>query len=89
MALFTKEDFMELDVPNLVINIWNFSNHEKCEQCFLYMNYNINALKEKWSEQYIDFDFLINVLNKRDKNFYDFVKVWGDEKNIIYKIIQK
>ena len=56
MPLFTQEIFFEVDLPGLIQNIWNISNHATCPRCALYMNY-VEALKRKWTDKYIDFYF--------------------------------
>ena len=46
------EDFRELDVPDLCINIWSYNSNkehiQKCAICKSYADLSTHALKEKW-----------------------------------------
>ena len=59
---FSLNSFCELDLPELLTNIWSYADHimnnvDGCEICEIYTEYCVSAVKEKWSEFYIDFDF--------------------------------
>ena len=69
IALNTREDFLQVDIPGLIQNIWNLSDHAACPRCSLYLNYNIESLKQKWTDKYIDFYFLIDILKKKTRTF--------------------
>ena len=83
---FSIESFRELDLPELLINIWSYANHiinkhDSCEICEIYIEYCITTVKGKWSGFYIDFDFNINNLRKRNRNWVDFGKFSTETKN--------
>ena len=86
---FLLKSFRGLSLPKLLINIWSYADHiinkvDGCEICEIYMKYCVTVAKEKWSEFYIDFDFLIYNLKKRNRNWVDFGKFSTATKNNIY-----
>ena len=81
MALFSREDFLQVDIPGLIQNIWSLSDHSACPHFTLSLNYNIDALKQKWTDKYIDFYFLIDVLTKKDIISFYFDVISDTEKN--------
>ena len=91
---FSLNSFRELALPELVINIWSYADHiinkvDGCEICEIYMKYCVTAAKEKWSEFYIDFGFVIDNLKKGNQNWVDFGKFSTATKNNIYLHIAK
>ena len=47
---FNAESFKELDAPNLIINVWSYSDYLKkndCEICRKYCDLSLNVLSEK------------------------------------------
>ena len=91
---FSLDSFHELDLPELLINVWCYADYinnkdETCNICETYMEYCVIAAKEKWSEFYIDFDFVINNLKKHNANWVDFTKFSTQTKNNIYLHIAK
>ena len=62
---FKYEDFLQDDIPNLMINIWSYSDQHGvgCTTCTRYRKMCINALKKKWEEYHIDVDIIIQRLN--------------------------
>ena len=66
---FKYEDFDKLDIANLIVNIWHYSDrsHRNCVVCTNYKNWCITALKEKWKDWYVNVEFVIQKLCKRDK----------------------
>ena len=72
--------FRQLDAPDLIINIWSYSNYIKenltnCHVCksyvSLYTNLSKEALSEKWEKSWGDFHFVVKKLEELDKNFID------------------
>ena len=60
---FNLDTFQMLDAPNLIINIWSYNNepgHQSaCIACKTYCEYSIQALREKWEEEWGNFDFAV------------------------------
>ena len=84
---FSKNDFENLDLPDLLINIWDYSEYltdpvlnQQCQWC-------VEVAKERWQPSFKNFQFVINNLRKRSKKFYDFGKISSTDKNIIYRLI--
>ena len=51
---------------------------------------NVELIRENWQkDKWIDCDFLINILLRNDKWFYDFASISSAEKNRIYLFIEK
>ena len=63
---FRYEDFLMDDIPNLMINIWSYSDHHGtgCTTCTQYKKMCIDALKKKWEPYYID----INIETKKKRH---------------------
>ena len=84
-------DFKELDLPDLLINIWSYSD----------VNYNFSILKQhkKWciqieksnwrNERYMDFDFVIKNIEEQNTKFIDFGRISSANKAKIYRLILK
>ena len=89
---FSLDTFRQHDIPKLLINIWDYAYHIKekgCNVCQTYQGWCMIAAKEKWADQFIDFDFVINNLQAQNKNWVDFVKFSTATKNNIYLYILK
>ena len=84
-------DFQELDLPDLLINIWSYSD----------VNYNFSILKQhkkqciqieksNWrNERYMDFDFVIKNIEEQNTKFIDFGRISSANKANIYRMILK
>ena len=81
--------FRQLDLPNLLINIWDYADRPDDPICKQYQKWCITAAKEQWQDTFVDFDFAITVLKKQNRNWYDFSKMSSDKRNKIYIIISK
>ena len=86
---FSLNSFRELDLLELLINVWCYADHvnnkdEICNICETYMEYCVIAAIEKWSEFYIDFDLVINNSKKHNANWVNFSKFSTQTKNNIY-----
>ena len=73
---FRYEDFLMDDIPNLMINIWSYSDHHGtgCTTCTEYKKMCIDTLKKKWEPYYIDINIVIQRLSKRDTRWCDLSK---------------
>ena len=86
---FLVESFRQLDLPNLLINIWSYANKPVCPMCNQYQKYCIQAAKEQWLSSFIDLDFVIQNLKRQNKRFFDFGKISSQDRNSIYVVISK
>ena len=84
---FTYEHFQSMDIPELMIKIWQYSYEKQCNVCLKYQRHAIKALREKWTDQFIDKNFVIYKLCKQDKDWCDLDKPTETEK--LGKIITK
>ena len=56
---FSKEDFAELDLADLLINVWSYSAHlNEDELIKTYLQWCFECALEKWSENYVNFSFV-------------------------------
>ena len=86
---FSLNSFRQLDLPNLLINIWDYADKPNCPICKQYQKWCITAANEQWEKGFIDFDFAINTLKKQNKNWFDFGKISSENRNQIYVVISK
>ena len=66
---FSLNSFRRLDLPNLLLNIWDYSDFEHlncgiCKQC---KNWCILAAEEKWNNFYYDFDEVVSHIIVQNK----------------------
>ena len=54
-----------------------------------YCQWCVECAYEKWSENYLDFAFVIRNLLRNNKNVFDFGKISSARKNCVYNIIRK
>ena len=87
--IFSLNSFRQLDLPNLLINIWGCADSPDDPVCKQYQKWCIIPDKEQWQDAFIAFDFVIIGLKKQNRNQYDFDKISLDERNKIYIIISK
>ena len=61
---FSLDTFRQHDLPNLIINIWSYSNCnlENCLICEQYKKFCLIAAKEKWCRFYHDFDEVVKAI---------------------------
>ena len=90
----TKQDLAVLSLEDLVLNICCFSEghllHEACEICEQYVKWNEELVKNIWKkEEYIDFDYFVDVLKTRNKSILNLGKISNATKHTYLKIIQK
>ena len=80
---FSKNDFLELDLQYLLINIWSYSEYLTDPVLNQYCQWCVEVAKEQWQPSFKN----INNLRKRNKKFYDFEKIISADKNMIYRLI--
>ena len=69
-----KKIFLHLDLPNLLINIWEYTDKTNDPILIQYEKWCIEVAKQKWQPQFKKFDYVIGNLKERNKKFYDFDK---------------
>ena len=84
---FLKNDFENLDLTDLLINIWDYSEYLTDPILNQYCQWCVKVAKERWQPSFKNFQFAINNLRKRNKKLYDFGKKSSADKNIIYRLI--
>ena len=89
---FSLDTFCQHDLPNLLINIWDYAYHineKSCIVCQTYQGWCIVAAREKWLDQFINFDFIINNLQKQNRNWVDFDTFSSATRNqILYHLLK-
>ena len=91
--LFSEEDFRELDAADLFINLGTynyFKKHLPCTSCNAYSHFCEKILKERWCDEWGNFDSVMEKIKKTDKslinvNNYSTATKWG----IIDELINK
>ena len=78
------------DIADWILNVWfyakNLNNDHKIRRCLM----NVELIEENWQkDKWINSDFLINVLLRNDKFFFDFGSVSSAAKDFIYLVIEK
>ena len=91
---FNLDSFRELDAPNLIINVWSYSDyinnkHENCEVCKTYRQYSLKALKEKWREEWGCFNYITSKISKNDRYFIDVSKYSSADRYFILEFLKK
>ena len=75
MALRSNiEDFMKLDTPNLLINIWSYSEHfneTNCRVCGINRKYCIQIVKRRWKPEWGFFNKVIKNIKNNNEDFID------------------
>ena len=87
------KDSQQLDAPDLIINIWTYNENKKhlhiCEICQAYSNLSIKALRDKWEEDWGDFQYLVQKLIECNRYYIDIGKYSNETKHQIIDFIKK
>ena len=70
---FSEEDFRELDASDLFINLWThnyYKKHKPCLACDTYSRFCKKILKERWCDDWGNFDLVVEKIKKNRSNFY-------------------
>ena len=86
---FSKNGFLDLDLPNLLINIWSYADYLHDPIVKQYEKWCVEAVKINWRSHYLDFDYVISNLKRKKKKFYDFANISSADRNVIYRLIHK
>ena len=83
---------LTLEVHQLLRNIWNFNTHsdeQKCVDCLIFEEWDIDFLKRKWKPQYVDFNVAIRKIKENDKTFIDFNQISVFDSRKVYEILKR
>ena len=87
---FSKGTFSYHDLPDLLLNIWSYSNaYGECLVCTQYSRWCAELAREKWLPQYLNFDKFIRRVSTGDKKLPIFGRTSTAEKNCIFQILKK
>ena len=94
MALkFNIEDFLELDTPDLLINIWSYSNclNEKGYDkiCDIYRKYCIIIVKGRWRKGWGNFNEIMSDIKNNYGDFIDLSQYSSANKHKIIRDLTK
>ena len=85
------KDFKQLEVPDLIINIWrsntNKQHLEECGICNLRSKYSIMTLRSKWADEWGDFEYFVKKLKENDKQFINVPNYSNQNKHEMLNII--
>ena len=71
MTPITFKEFLAVEIVYLLHNVWTLSLGFEFEPCSAYFAYSIEALKRKWCDDYIEYDYVIGSLRTHNKQFID------------------
>ena len=89
MALkFNMNSFMELDTPNLLINIWSYSTNlieinPNCNICKTYRKYCMQIVRERWIPKWGKFNKVMKNITINNENFINLSKYSSDNRHRI------
>ena len=87
---FLKATFMQHQMPDLILNLWDYSEDLQCPICNKYARWCIQCISKKWNvDKYLDFQFVIQNVINHNKNWHDFSRISPVTKNYIYNAITK
>ena len=89
---FNAESFKELDAPNLIINLWSYSDYLKkndCEICRKYCDLSLNALSEKWQKDWGPFNYIMSKVKKNDRLFLNVGKYPSADRYLIIDFLKE
>ena len=86
---FSKSDFLNLDLPDLLLNIWCYADYLNDQIINRYCKWYVEAAEEQWQPGFFDFQYAIQDLKNKNKKFYNFGRICFADKNVIYRLITK
>ena len=72
---FSKQGFRELELPDLLLNVWCYADQPNDPICVQYQ------------QSCVEVDYVIENLRKPNKKFYNLGNISSADKNIIYRLI--
>ena len=87
----SKANFELLDLPNLLINIWDYNDqtHANCPICTQYEKWCIEVVKTYWQSEFFDFNYVISNIRQQNKKLFNFGKISSADRSMIYRLIWK
>ena len=86
----SKEIFFLLEIPDLILNIWDYKDKLNDPIINTYCCWNVEALGAKWDfHQFKDFKYITSELLDGKKEFKSLDKVSSEIKNYVYNLIMK
>ena len=86
---FSKSDFLNLHLPDLLLNVWCYANYLNDQIINLYCKWCLEVAEEQWQPDFLNFQYVIQNLKKKNKKFYNFGRICLADKNVIYRLITK
>ena len=62
---FSKSDFLNLDLPDLLLNVWCYANYLNDQIINLYAKWCLEAAEEQWQPDFLNFQYVIQNLEKK------------------------
>ena len=87
----SKANFKLLDLPNLLINIWDYNDptHVGCSICKQFEKWCIEVAKDLLMPEFLDFDYVLSNLRQQNRKHFNFGKISLQDRRIIYRLIHK
>ena len=83
--LITKERFVDLDVPNLLVNVFGYDNIVTLK---LHKKWCLEILEEKWNvEEWLHLELVLK--NLKNPDFFELGKVRSADLDGIYTVLRK
>ena len=86
------KDFKKLEVPHLIVNIWRSNTNQEhlkeCSICNLRSKYSIMTLREKWEEEWGDFEYFVEKLKQNNKQFINVPNYSNENKHQMIDVIK-
>ena len=86
---FSKSDFLNLDLPDLLLNIWCYADYLNDQRINQYCKWCVEAAVEQWQPDFFDFQYVIQNLKNNNRKFYNFGRICSADKNVIDRLITK
>ena len=64
---FSKSDFLNLDLPDLLLNIWCYADDLNDQRINLYCKWCVEAAEKQWQPDFLDFQYVIQNLKNNKK----------------------
>lgn len=88
--IYRQEDFNQKDIPELIKDIWTFSDNHGKKKCYVFSRYRdwaIQVLSQKWKEDYVDIEMVLHCLYIRKTHWLKNTKISREHKKFIYSFL--
>ena len=86
---FSKSDFLNLDLPDFLLNILCYADYFNDQIINQYCKWYVEAAEEQWQPDFLDCQYVIQNLKNKNNKFYNFGRICLADKNVIYRLITK